>query len=56
MLGAVGEAVADFSDSGHVLVHGELWKASTAQPVRKGQKLRVKKVDGLLLTVEPLDH
>jgi len=56
MLGAVGEAVSDFSDSGHILVHGELWKASTARPVHKGQKLRVKKVDGLLLTVEPLDQ
>ncbi len=56
MLGAVGEAASDFSDSGHILVHGELWKAATTGPVRKGQKLRVKKIDGLLLTVEPLDQ
>ncbi len=56
MLGAVGEAVSDFSASGHVLVHGELWKASTTRPVHKGQKLRVTKIDGLLLTVEPLDQ
>lgn len=56
MLGAVGEAAADFSDSGHILVHGELWKATTTQPVRKGQKLRVTKIDGLQLTVEPVEH
>ena len=56
MLSAVGEAVADFSDRGYVLVHGELWQATTPRPVRKGQKLRVRKVDGLLLTVEPLDQ
>jgi membrane-bound serine protease (ClpP class) len=56
MLGAVGEAVDDFAESGHVLVHGELWKANTTQPVRKGQKLRVTKIDGLQLTVEPVEH
>jgi len=56
MLGAVGEAVADFADSGHILIHGELWKATSTQPVHRGQKLRVTKIDGLQLTVEPVDH
>jgi len=56
MLGAVGEAVADFADSGHILIHGELWKATSTQPVHRGQKLRVTKIDGLQLTVEPVDR
>jgi len=56
MVGSVGEAVADFSDTGHILVHGELWKARTSKPVHKGQKLRVSAVDGLQLSVIPLDN
>jgi len=56
MIGSVGEAVGDFTDTGHVLVHGELWKARTSVPVRKGQRLRVAAVDGLQLTVTPLDQ
>jgi membrane-bound serine protease (ClpP class) len=56
MVGSVGEAVADFSDTGHILVHGELWKARTSRPVHKGQKLRVSAVDGLKLSVIPLDN
>jgi membrane-bound serine protease (ClpP class) len=55
MVGSVGEAVADFADTGHILVHGELWKARTPVPVRKGQKLRVSAVEGLQLSVTPLE-
>ncbi len=55
MVGSVGEAVADFTDTGHILVHGELWKARTPVPVRKGQKLRVSAVEGLQLSVAPLE-
>ena len=29
MIGDVGEATADFSDSGTVHIHGEMWSART---------------------------
>jgi membrane-bound serine protease (ClpP class) len=46
-------ALADFTDAGPVRVHGEIWNAITASPVKSGQKLRVIRVDGLTLHVEP---
>ncbi len=54
MLGATGEAINDFEDSGTVFVHGERWNATAHQPVHRGQKVRITHIDGLELTVEPL--
>lgn len=48
-------ALEDFETNGGVWVHGERWQARSAAPVKKGQSLRVTKVDGLLLHVEPVD-
>jgi membrane-bound serine protease (ClpP class) len=53
MLQAVGEAVEDFEHQGRVRVHGEIWLAQSAQPVTRGDKLRVTAMDGLVLQVEP---
>jgi len=39
---------------GKVLVHGEYWRARSAQTVNQGAPVRVTAVDGMLLTVEPL--
>jgi membrane-bound serine protease (ClpP class) len=47
------EALSDFDSEGSVWVHGERWRALTTTPVKKGQRLRVTKVDGLSLHVEP---
>jgi membrane protein implicated in regulation of membrane protease activity len=33
-------------------VRGETWRARAAAPVRRGDRLRVKAIDGLILTVE----
>ena len=49
----MAEAVEDFDHQGLVRVHGELWTAQSAQPVRAGQRLRIRKVDGLVIQVEP---
>jgi len=54
MIGAVGEATEGFTDQGRVRVHGELWSARTAVPVKQGQRVRVTAMDGLLLQIEPL--
>jgi membrane-bound serine protease (ClpP class) len=47
------EAVEAFEHQGLVRVHGELWNAVTQTPVQAGQPLRIVRVDGLTLQVEP---
>lgn len=54
MLAAIGVAEEDFDGRGHVRVHSEIWNARAEQPVRKGQRVRVTALDGLVLTVRPL--
>jgi membrane-bound serine protease (ClpP class) len=54
MIGAVAEAMESFSETGAVRAHGEVWSARSAQPVAAGQSVRINKVDGLTLEVEPL--
>jgi len=49
----IAEAVEDFDKQGLVRVHGELWTAVSNEPVRAGQRLAIRKVEGLVLQVEP---
>jgi membrane-bound serine protease (ClpP class) len=53
MIGATAEALDDFQDEGWARVHGEQWKVRAKRPVRRGQKLRVIGMQGLVLSVEP---
>jgi membrane-bound serine protease (ClpP class) len=53
MIGARAEAIDSFSDRGTVKYGGEIWKARTQAPVSAGQSVRILKVDGLVLWVEP---
>jgi membrane-bound serine protease (ClpP class) len=46
-------ALGDFSRSGRVRIRGEIWNAVSRVPVTDGQSLRVLRVDGLTLEVEP---
>jgi membrane-bound serine protease (ClpP class) len=39
--------------TGHVLVEGEIWRATASQPIEKGAQLRVVSHDQMLLHVEP---
>jgi membrane-bound serine protease (ClpP class) len=43
------------SSHGMVRVHGELWQATSAGTIPVGTRVRVLRVDGLTLRVEPLD-
>jgi len=54
LLGAAAEVIRDFDGDGVVHLHGENWSAHTNVPLLKGQKVRVKKIDGLVLWVEPI--
>ena len=53
MVGALGEALEDFEAEGWMRVHGENWRARTRAPVRRGQRLRVRAIDGLVLDADP---
>jgi membrane-bound serine protease (ClpP class) len=53
MLREPAEAVEGFERHGLVRVRGELWNAVSPTPIRSGQRLRIVRVDGLTLVVEP---
>ena len=54
MLGQSAEVVEDFQERGQVRYAGELWNAHTTTPLRVGQQVRIVKVEGLGLWVEPI--
>jgi membrane-bound serine protease (ClpP class) len=53
MIGATAAAEQGFSDKGTVRFGGEIWNARTRVPIGAGQTVRIVKVDGLVLWVEP---
>ena len=53
LLRETAEALEDFEHKGLVRAQGETWTAVSASPVRAGQRLKIRKVDGLTLEVEP---
>jgi membrane-bound serine protease (ClpP class) len=59
LIGEVGEVTEPVESAGlpgMVFVHGELWRAITRQgeEIPKGTRVRVKKIAGLTLEVEPV--
>jgi membrane-bound serine protease (ClpP class) len=53
MIGLAGEARADLSPEGQVWVKGALWRARALNgPIPAGSRIRVRRVDGLLLIVQ----
>ncbi len=54
MVGQSAEVVEDFQEKGQVRYAGELWNAHTTTPLRVGQQVRIVKVEGLGLWVEPI--
>jgi membrane-bound serine protease (ClpP class) len=55
LLGEQGIAVAGLGpgEEGMIRIHGELWRAVSAQPVAAGSAVRVLRINGLQLYVEP---
>ena len=53
MIGAPAEVVTAIEPgrTGHVKLHGELWRAEAAEPIAAGARVVVTHVDGLTLTV-----
>jgi membrane-bound serine protease (ClpP class) len=57
LIGAQGVAVARLpaGSEGMIRVHGELWRAESSRPVQEGEPVRILRVEGLKLYVEPAD-
>jgi len=54
--GEVKEPIAGQGTPGMVFVHGELWRAAApnGETIAKGARVRVRRVEGLILQVEPI--
>jgi membrane-bound serine protease (ClpP class) len=54
MIGEIGQASTAVGprEPGRVVVHGELWQAQSAESIPAGARVRVTRVDGLMLTVQ----
>lgn len=53
MIGSGGEVIDWTGDTGHVRVHGEVWRASADGTLAPGAPVRVERIDGLTLVVRP---
>jgi membrane-bound serine protease (ClpP class) len=56
LLHSTGEVLDDFEGKGRIRIHGEVWRAESATPLRRGDRVKVFAVDGLVLKVEPLNQ
>lgn len=54
MLDEIAIANDDFEHDGTVMVRGEIWNATARSPVHKGERLRIHRIEGLVLDVSPL--
>src|SRR5687767_3144434 len=52
LIGAPAEAIEDFEHEGWARVQGETWRVRSAAPVRRGERLTVRSIEGLVLNVE----
>ncbi len=55
LLGTIGTASTPLDPTGTVFIHGERWDAQSSHPVSKGAPVRVVRVEGLRLFVEPFE-
>ena len=53
MLGATGEVMDDTGGGVYARIHGEMWQVRADVPLRRGQRVRVVRMDGLVLAVVP---
>jgi len=53
LIGEVGEVKEWSNAEGRIFVHGELWEATSEEPLSPGEKAVIQDVRGLTLTVKP---
>lgn len=56
MVGEYAKVVNNFEHEGTVICHSETWQARSEQALIEGQEVRVTRVSGLVLEVEPLHN
>ena len=56
MVGKIGEALTDINPEGKIMIMGEIWKAYSKHPIKKGEKVQVVAVEGLKLKVKKVKH
>ena len=54
MIGATAEVASPCRPKGQVRVHGELWEAMCSEGADIGEEVRIRRLDGLTLVVEPI--
>lgn len=54
LIGEIGVAQSPLEPEGKVFVHGELWDAVSSANIAPGQRVQVKRIEGLRLEVEPV--
>jgi membrane-bound serine protease (ClpP class) len=53
LVGTAGEALEDLQGEGWARVHGERWRVRCAVPLKRGERLRVTAINGLVLDAVP---
>lgn len=53
MIGISGEVLEDFGREGWARVHGETWRVRSTAPLKRGERVRVASIEGLVLEVVP---
>ena len=52
LIGEIGTALTPLNLEGQVSVHGEVWKAVSDEKIKKGEKVEVVGVEGLVVKVK----
>ena len=55
MIGLIGSAKTDLGPHGKIFVQGEIWNAVSTDPVPEGQPIQITHVDGLTVSVKPVE-
>jgi membrane-bound serine protease (ClpP class) len=55
MIGTETEALTDIAHEGKVFLEGQYWGATSSKPIKKGEKVKIVKVEGLSLIVEEIN-
>jgi len=55
IVGEKGIIVRPLTPEGQVSVHGEIWKAVSSEKLKKGDKVEVTAIEGMVLTVRRID-
>jgi membrane-bound serine protease (ClpP class) len=56
LIGAPGQIMHEADGQWWARVHGEIWKVHSRFDLHQGQRVRVTRIDGLMLEVRPDTH